>query len=69
MKYSIHPLYKETTATCCCGNVIKIFSTVKNDISLDVCNKCHPFYTGKQRDITSGGRINRFKKRFSIIPD
>ena len=49
MKQGIHPEYKEVTATCSCGNVIKTRSTLGKDINLDVCGKCHPFYTGKQR--------------------
>ena len=62
MKKGIHPNYDEITATCSCGNVMKIRSTV----GLDVCGKCHPFFTGKQRDVATGGRVDRFNKRFSI---
>lgn len=64
MKENIHPEYKETTATCSCGNVVKTQSTLCKDISLDVCSACHPFYTGKQKTIDTGGRIDRFNKRF-----
>ncbi|KOC87968.1 50S ribosomal protein L31 [Winslowiella iniecta] len=66
MKKGIHPNYTEVTAKCSCGNEIKIGSTVGRDLNLDVCGKCHPFYTGKQRDVASGGRVDRFNKRFSI---
>lgn len=66
MKKDIHPKYEEITANCSCGNVIKIRSTVGHDLNLDVCSKCHPFYTGKQRDVATGGRVDRFNKRFSI---
>lgn len=64
MKQGIHPDYNEITATCSCGNVMKIRSTMGKDINLDVCSACHPFYTGKQRNVDTGGRVDRFKKRF-----
>lgn len=64
MQAKIHPKYGEMTATCSCGNVIKTGSTQEGDMHLDVCSQCHPFYTGKQKVADSGGRIDRFKKRF-----
>ena len=64
MKADIHPAYGEMTATCSCGNVIKTRSTLGEDIHIDVCSKCHPFFTGKQKIVDSGGRVDRFKKRF-----
>ncbi|AMQ89920.1 MULTISPECIES: 50S ribosomal protein L31 [Marinobacter] len=64
MKEGIHPKYEDITATCSCGNVIKTRSTVGNDLQLDVCSQCHPFYTGKQKVMDTGGRIDRFQKRF-----
>ncbi|SQI34257.1 50S ribosomal protein L31 [Leminorella richardii] len=67
MKQGIHPDYKEITATCSCGNVIKINSTVGRDLNLDVCGECHPFYTGKQRDVATGGRVDLFNKRFNMV--
>lgn len=67
MKKDIHPNYVAITATCSCGNVIKTHSTVAHDLSLDVCDKCHPFYTGKQRDVATGGRVDRFNKRFNMV--
>lgn len=67
MKADIHPKYEEMTATCSCGNVMKIRSTRGKDINLDVCSACHPFYTGKQRTADTGGRVDRFKKRFGAI--
>lgn len=66
MKKDIHPKYEEITASCSCGNVMKIRSTVGHDLNLDVCSKCHPFFTGKQRDVATGGRVDRFNKRFNI---
>ena len=63
MKNDIHPSYKETTVTCVCGNVINTSST-KSDIRVEICSKCHPFFTGKQKLIDTGGRVERFNKRF-----
>lgn len=67
MKQGIHPKYVEISATCSCGNVIKTRSTVNRDLHLDVCDQCHPFYTGKQRVLDTGGRVDAFKKRFGMI--
>jgi large subunit ribosomal protein L31 len=67
MKDGIHPQYNEITATCSCGNVMNIRSTLGKDINLDVCSSCHPFYTGKQRNVDTGGRVDRFKKRFGAL--
>jgi large subunit ribosomal protein L31 len=67
MKEGIHPDYAEITATCSCGNVMKIRSTVGKDLNLDVCSVCHPFYTGKQRNVDTGGRVDKFNKRFSAL--
>ncbi len=64
MKEGIHPKYEAITATCSCGNVIKTSSTVCKDLYLDVCSACHPFYTGKQKVMDAGGRIDKFNKRF-----
>ena len=64
MKADTHPAYGELTATCSCGNVIKVGSTLKDNIHIDVCSQCHPFYTGKQKVVDTGGRIDRFHKRF-----
>lgn len=65
MKQGIHPVYEEATITCACGEVIKTRSTRK-DIRVEICSKCHPFYTGKQKLVDTGGRVDRFKKRFNI---
>ncbi len=61
----IHPKYKLTTVTCACGNVIETRSTAK-DIKVEICSKCHPFFTGKQKLIDTAGRVERFKKRYGI---
>lgn len=66
MKEGIHPDYHEITAKCSCGNTFVTRSTGK-DLNLDVCSECHPFYTGKQKILDTGGRIDRFKKRFNVL--
>ena len=65
MKQGIHPKYEETTITCACGEVIKTRCT-KKDIHVEVCSKCHPFFTGKQKLLDTGGRVDRFNKRFGL---
>ena len=64
MKTDIHPNYQEISTTCSCGNVLPVMSTLKDSLSLDVCSKCHPFYTGKQKMLDSGGRVKKFQDRF-----
>ncbi len=64
MKPDIHPAYTAMKATCSCGNVIETRSTLGADMHLDVCLKCHPFYTGRQKIVDAGGRVERFRKRF-----
>lgn len=66
MKKNIHPEYNKIKAICSCGNIISIHSTLANNINIDACSKCHPFYTGKQRIIDTTGRVERFNKRFNI---
>lgn len=67
MKEKIHPALKETTITCVCGNVIRTRST-KENIRVEICSSCHPFYTGKQKFIDTAGRIDRFKKKYGKKP-
>ncbi|MGI9328847.1 MAG: 50S ribosomal protein L31 [Pseudomonadales bacterium] len=64
MKPDVHPNYSDVKATCSCGNVIETRSTLGEDLLIDVCSACHPFYTGKQKILDSGGRVERFRKRF-----
>ena len=64
MKQGIHPNYKTVSATCSCGATFDVGTTSGQDINLDVCSQCHPFYTGKQKQATTGGRVERFNKRF-----
>ena len=65
MKQGIHPEYNETTITCACGNVLKVGST-KKDLKVDVCSKCHPYWTGNLRQDTVGGRADKFKKKYGL---
>ena len=63
MKEGIHPNYQQTTITCACGNVIETGST-KSDIKVEVCSKCHPFFTGKQKLVDTAGRVDKFLSRY-----
>ena len=63
MKQGLHPNYEETVIKCACGNEIPTRST-KKDIHVEICSKCHPFFTGKQKLVDSGGRVERFNKRY-----
>ncbi|MBC8609783.1 50S ribosomal protein L31 [uncultured Ruminococcus sp.] len=65
MKEGIHPEYKPCKITCACGNVIETRST-KDEIRVEICSKCHPFFTGRQKLVDTGGRVDRFKKRFGM---
>ena len=66
MRADIHPAYSEITVTCSCGNVFKTSSTVGKDLHIEVCAQCHPFYTGKQKMVDSGGRVDKFRKKYGI---
>ena len=65
MKEGIHPNYAEATITCACGNVFTT-NTTKGDMKVDVCSKCHPFWTGNLKQNTTGGRADKFKKKYGI---
>ena len=65
MKAGIHPEYKEATIKCGCGNVIKVGST-KENMSVEVCSKCHPFFTGKQSRSSRAGRVDKFNKKYGF---
>lgn len=65
MKQGIHPEYKLTTVTCACGNTFETGSVVEN-LRVDICSQCHPFFTGKQKLVDTGGRVERFKKKFNL---
>ncbi|MBQ8931930.1 MAG: 50S ribosomal protein L31, partial [Ruminiclostridium sp.] len=61
----IHPNYRPTTIKCACGEVIETRST-KQDIKVEICSKCHPFFTGKQKLVDTGGRVDKFKKKYNL---
>lgn len=64
MKAEIHPEYKEVNVTCSCGNKFQTRSTLKDDLGIEVCSKCHPFYTGQQKILDTGGRVDKFRKKY-----
>jgi large subunit ribosomal protein L31 len=64
MKTDIHPKYVDTTFRCSCGNTFTTGSSRGGEITLDLCNECHPFFTGKQKLVDAGGRVERFTKRY-----
>ena len=66
MKPDIHPDYKTMTVTCSCGNTFETRSTLGKDLHVEVCSACHPFFTGKQKIIDSGGRVDKFRKRYGL---
>ncbi len=67
MKADIHPNYKVVTVQCACGETFKTGTTKNTDlIKVDICSKCHPFFTGKQKLVDTGGRVDKFKKRFGL---
>ncbi|MGE5255063.1 MAG: 50S ribosomal protein L31 [Hyphomicrobiales bacterium] len=63
MKENIHPKYQQTKIRCACGNVIEAGST-KDNITVEICSNCHPFFTGKQKLVDTAGRIERFRKKY-----
>ncbi|MFM7684630.1 MAG: 50S ribosomal protein L31 [Actinomycetota bacterium] len=64
MKTDIHPKYSDVTVRCSCGNNFTTRSTRSGDMQLELCNECHPFFTGKQKLVDTGGRVERFNKRY-----
>ncbi len=65
MKEKIHPQYYEATVTCVCGNSFTTGST-KKELKVDICSKCHPFFTGAQRNVETGGRADKFRKKYGL---
>jgi large subunit ribosomal protein L31 len=65
MKAGIHPEYKEINVTCTCGNKFETRSTIGQDLQVEVCSNCHPFYTGKQKIVDTGGRVDKFRKKYA----
>ncbi len=66
MKAEIHPSYEEITVSCSCGNSFKTRSTLCEDLHVEVCSKCHPFFTGKQKIVDAGGRVDKFRRKYGI---
>lgn len=68
MKEGLHPKYGEVTIRCACGETVKTRSTKceNEEIRVDICSKCHPFFTGKQKFVDAGGRVDKFKKRLEM---
>ncbi len=64
MKEGIHPYYEEITISCACGESFKTRSTKKGNMRLEICSKCHPFFTGKQKLVDSAGRVERFNRKY-----
>lgn len=65
MKPEVHPNYDEITVACMCGNNFKTRSTMKDNLQIEICSECHPFFTGKQKLIDTAGRVDRFNKRYA----
>ncbi|WP_425446194.1 50S ribosomal protein L31 [Dethiothermospora halolimnae] len=65
MKKGIHPEYKKVTVHCACGNTFESAST-KDELKVEICSECHPFYTGRQKRVDEGGRVDKFKKKYGI---
>lgn len=65
MKPGIHPEYKRAIVTCSCGNQFETGS-VKEELRVEICSECHPFYTGRQKFVDTGGRVERFKKKYNL---
>ena len=66
MKAEIHPEYADIKVTCSCGNEFVTRSTLGRDLHVEVCSACHPFYTGKQKIVDSGGRVDKFRRRYGL---
>ena len=66
MKEGLHPEYKDVKVTCACGNKFVTRSTAGHELNLDVCSSCHPFYTGKQKIVDTGGRVEKFRQKYGI---
>ena len=66
MKEAIHPNYEETKVICACGETFVTRSTKGGDIHIDICSKCHPFFTGKQKFVDAGGRVDKFRRRLEL---
>ncbi len=66
MKAAIHPDYKAISVTCSCGNTFETGSTLGHSLQIEVCSACHPFFTGKQKIVDTGGRVDKFRKKYQL---
>ena len=66
MKADIHPTYSEVNVTCSCGNSFKTGSTAGQDLNIEVCSQCHPFFTGKQKIVDTAGRVDKFRQKYGM---
>ena len=66
MKPDIHPAYTDVQVTCSCGENFSTRSTIGGDLHIDVCSKCHPFYTGKQKIVDTAGRVDKFRRKYGM---
>jgi large subunit ribosomal protein L31 len=65
MKEGLHPEYHDITVVCSCGNEFTTRSTMSNDLHVEVCSACHPFYTGKQKIVDTAGRVDKFRRKYN----
>jgi len=65
MRKNIHPDYKECSVTCACGNTFEVRS-LKKAMTIDICNECHPFFTGSEKIVDAAGRVDKFKKKYNL---
>lgn len=68
MKPDIHPEYKETTIACACGAIFKTMSA-REDMKIEVCSKCHPFFTGKRKMVDTAGRVEKFRRKYNLTDE
>ena len=69
MKQDIHPKYNPASVVCSCGHEFTVSSTLtRSDLHIDVCSQCHPFFTGKQKLVDTAGRVDKFKKKYGMMP-
>ncbi len=67
MKADIHPKYEKVTVTCSCGNTFETRSTLgRDELNIEVCSACHPFYTGKQKIVDTAGRVDKFRQKYGL---
>jgi large subunit ribosomal protein L31 len=66
MQAEIHPAYKEINVSCSCGGTFQTRSTVGHDLQIEVCSQCHPFFTGKQKMLDTGGRVDKFRRKYGM---